>query len=69
MNNSFVLSPKKRTKIDPDRILVCREDGLIVATVYVDGNVSFVKQMLNILEIDQISAIVKNFYLFFNNLG
>lgn len=67
MEKTFILSLRRKTKIDPDRILVERESS--VATVYSDGNVSLNKQMLSIKEIDEINTIAKNFYLFFNNLG
>lgn len=68
MNQSFTLSPKQKTSIDPDRILVKNELNILIATIYADQQIAFTKNMLTVQQIDEIQAILKNFYLFYSNL-
>lgn len=68
MNQSFTLSPKPKNNLDPDRILVKNELNILIATIYADGNIAFTKNVLTVQQNDEIQAISKNFYLFYNNL-
>lgn len=68
MSKSFTLTPRKKTTIDPDRILVKNELNILIATVYSDGNIAFTKNVLTLQQNDEVQAISRNFYLFYNNL-
>ncbi len=68
MSKTFILTPRRKTNIDPDRILVKNELKILMATIYCDQQIAFTKNVFTVQQIDEIQAISRNFYLFYNNL-
>lgn len=66
----------KTVKLAKGKATICHSMGVLdhneneLATIYFDGDITFsCKSKISCLEMDQIEAVRKNFYLFFNNIN
>ena len=68
MDTQITMIGAPSSKSEPTRIIVFDKQGDHMATVFCDGIVKFTGRTFYIYELDEITTIRDNFYLFYNSI-